>query len=121
MNTTQFMLLYAAVGASLIALTTHGQTPTPTPATTTYSAKLSWTANPPDQQVTSYNLYEGARLVMTVPASLPSVVTLTGIVAGSHRYTLTAINAAKIESPRSNEAVITVPAPPNAPAGLTSQ
>jgi hypothetical protein len=64
----------------------------------TSSVTLGWTEPPGGPAVAGYRVYEGADLV---GASAASPITLTLPSAATHRYTVSAVDAAGNESPQS--------------------
>lgn len=82
------------------------------------SYSLTWIANPVNDAVTAYNVYERVGSVYTKLGSVgPTTLSfsLGSPTAGVHFYAVTAVNITA-ESPKSAEAIL--PAAPTAPTGL---
>ena len=76
------------------------------------SVSLTWDANPPEQGVTFYSVYELIGTTWTKLQSTPeTTVALQDLAPGPHRYAVTASNATG-ESGRSNEVTATPATPP---------
>jgi hypothetical protein len=80
---------------------------------------LEWDANPPEQLVVEYRLYEqvGTNYTM-VATSAGTSATLSGVSYGPHTWVLTAVNSAALESERSLPASTIISAPLTPPQGL---
>ncbi|MEY9962749.1 fibronectin type 3 domain-containing protein [Streptacidiphilus sp. MAP12-16] len=88
---------------------------------TSSSVTLNWTEPTGSDPAASYRVYEGSAVVAT---STTTGATLSGLAAGStHSYTVTAVDAAGVESGHSAAVTATLPGggggAPAAPIGLT--
>ncbi len=76
---------------------------------------LEWDPNPPEDFVTKYVVYEKLAPGWTKLGEATTTEFTLPVAPGTHTYAVTAMNAAEMESERSNELTFTVtlPAPKN--------
>jgi subtilase family serine protease/flagellar hook assembly protein FlgD/fibronectin type 3 domain-containing protein len=76
------------------------------------AARLTWLA-PSGEGIAGYNLYRGERKLNSVPI-LATTYLDQNLIDGTHRYTVTVVDAGNLESDRSNEATVAVDLTPPA-------
>lgn len=81
---------------------------------------LSWIGSTDNVGVTRYTIYRGGTAVATVDGSATTYQDMTVLPSTTYDYTVTAKDTAGNESPPSNTASVTTPAPDPAPSGLTA-